>query len=475
MKSSFSRNFFPAVMVLLIALITVGMMFQILARNVMKEQAVERLKAEAETVSKLTVAYYDNNIRQTEDLFLNLSVISQVSGASTVICNENGELVLCSEAPMGCRHQGTRISGDYLNKVVASGCMVNTGVFRGLYDDVRYVVAVPIVTENANILGIVISSIPVSHTSAVLRSMTNIYMVAAVISVVIAALIMLWVARWHTRPLNSVRRAAVAFGHGNLEARVEVDPSYPEEIQELALAFNNMAVSLQRSEYRRQEFVANVSHELKTPMTTIAGFADGILDGTIPAEKQPYYLQLISDETKRLNRLVRSMLDTARLQEQAGIPEEQKTRFDVTECAGQVLLSFEQKITAKNLDVQVDMPDIPVYTRAQQDHIIQVIYNLLDNAVKFCPEKGVLELKLHTGGNKIYVCIANSGETIPSEELPLVFDRFHKLDKSRSENRDSWGLGLYIVKTIVGAHGEDISVVSRDNRTAFTFTLPLVN
>lgn len=475
MKSSFSRNFYPAVLVLLVALVTVGMMFQLLARNVMKERAVERLKAEAETVSKLAVAYYDNNIRQTEDLFLNLSVISQVSGASTVICDETGELILCSEAPMGCKHQGFRISREYLNQVVATGGVVNTGVFRGLYDEVRYVVAIPVVTENGETLGIVISSSPVSASGDMLRSMTNIYMVAAVISVAISALIMLWVARWHTRPLNTMRRAAVAFGHGNLEARVEVNPSYPEEIQELALAFNNMAESLQQSEYRRQEFVANVSHELKTPMTTIAGFADGILDGTIPVEKQAYYLQLISDETKRLNRLVRSMLDTARLQEQAGIPEEQKTRFDVTECAGQVLLSFEQKITAKKLDVQVDFPDVPVYTRAQQDHIIQVIYNLLDNAVKFCPENGVLELKIHTGGNKIYVCVANSGKTIPSEELPLVFDRFHKLDKSRSENRDSWGLGLYIVKTIIGAHGEDISVFSRDNRTAFTFTLPFVN
>ena len=124
----------------------------------------------------------------------------------------------------------------------------------------------------------------------------------------------------------------------------------------------------------------------------------------------------------------------------------------MSECAGQVLLSFEQKITAKNLNVQVDFPDVPVYTFAQQDQIIQVVYNLLENAVKFCPQEGTLELNLHTGGNKIYLCIANSGQTIPPEELPLVFDRFHKLDKSRSENRDSWGLGLYIVKTILNSH-----------------------
>ena len=475
MKSSFSRIFFPAVLVLLTALLTIGLLFQILAGNVMEQQVLERLEVEAKTISRLTTAYYDNDMQQMDPLLMDLSVISQASGADTVICDTTGKLVLCSDAPMGCRHQGMRFHPEYVQKVISAGSLTDNGFLYGLYEEARYVVAVPILDDHGQPLGLVISSSPVSSTRAVLRSMTNVYMIAAAISVLISIVMMIWVAKWHTRPLNTMRKAAVAFGHGNLEARVEVNPSYPEEIQELALAFNNMAESLQQSEYRSREFVANVSHELKTPMTTIAGFSDGILDGTIPPEKQDHYLQLISDETKRLNRLVRSMLDTERLQEQAGIPDEQMTRFDVTECAGQVLLSFEQKITAKNLDVQVDFPDFPVYTRAQQDHIIQVIYNLLDNAVKFCPQEGTLELKLHTGGNKIYVSVANSGTTIPPEELPLVFDRFHKLDKSRSKNRDGWGLGLYIVKTIIGAHGEDISVVSRDNRTAFTFTLPFVN
>ena len=475
MKSSFSRFFYPAVIVLLLALCTVGLAFQVLARNVMKERAFEKLTLEAKTVSRLLSAYYENAIDRRSDTFIDLSVISQATGTNTVICDNTGVLMLCSDAPMGCEHQGLHFDPEFLYKVFSSGCVTGTGYLRQLYPDMRYSVAVPIWDAQGHPMGAVISSMPVQDTVNTLRSMTNIYILSASGAVFLAITIMIWVARRHTKPLNMVRKAAVAFGHGDLTARVVVDEAHPEEIQELALAFNNMAESLQKGEYRRQEFVANVSHELKTPMTTIAGFADGILDGTIPPEKQSHYLQLISDETKRLNRLVRSMLDTTRLQEQTGIAEEQKTRFDITECAGQVLLSFEQKITAKNLDVQVDFPDLPVYTRAQQDQIVQVVYNLLENAVKFCPEGGVLELKIHTGGNKIYVSVANSGQTIPPDELPLVFDRFHKLDKSRSENRDSWGLGLYIVKTIIGAHGEDISVVSRDYRTAFTFTLPLVN
>ena len=210
-------------------------------------------------------------------------------------------------------------------------------------------------------------------------------------------------------------------------------------------------------------------------MTTISGYIDGMLDGTIPQEKHKDYMELVSRETKRLSRLVRSMLDISRLQDQGGIPEDKKSRFDLTETVGQVLISFEQAITKKKLQVQVDMPDLPVYTLAAQDAITQVIYNLTDNAVKFCPKEGILGIHLRQGGNKIYFSVSNTGDTIPPQELSLMFDRFHKLDKSRSENRDGWGLGLYIVKTIVDSHGENISVTSQNGVTEFTFTLPSVN
>ena len=170
---------------------------------------------------------------------------------------------------------------------------------------------------------------------------------------------------------------------------------------------------------------------------------------------------------------MRSMLDISQLQDQGGISEEKKSRFDLTENAGRALITFEQKILSKDLQVDVDMPEHPVYILAAQDAVTQVIYNLLDNAVKFCPQGGHLGLTVKEGPDKAYVTVSNDGETIPAQELPLVFDRFHKTDKSRSQDRDGWGLGLYIVKTIVCSHGEDISVSSRDGKTEFTFTMPL--
>ena len=475
MKTTFSRTLFPAAIILLAALLLVGTGFQVLVRNYMDESAIESLKSDGSAISSLASAYYAEGSLSDRAFLTNLSVISQVTDSDAVICNATGQLVLCSDAPLGCEHQGMVIDQTYLQNVLKSDYLTDTGMINGLYSDARYVVSLPIHDPFGRAIGIVIVSSPMTQTRLLLDRMSDIFLFVSVLVVLVAMLLITLFARQQAQPLREMAKAARAFGHGQLNARVQVDKSSPEEVQELALAFNNMASSLQKSEYQRQEFVANVSHELKTPMTTISGMVDGMLDGTIPPEKQKHYMRLVSDETKRLSRLVRSMLDISRLQDQGGIPDEKKIRFDLCECAGQVLITFEQKITSKNINVDVDMPAHPVFTMANQDYIVQVIYNLLDNAVKFCPEGGTLGLRIRLGSNKAYIAISNDGATIPAEGLPLVFDRVHKSDKSRTQSRDGWGLGLYIVKTIVDSHGENISVSSQNNVTEFTFTMPLVN
>ena len=473
MRSTFSRTFFSAAMVLLMAMLLIGTAFQALVRNYLTDQAIEGLKNDGNAISALAAAYYTEGTLNHEDFLVNLSFVSQVSQADAVICDATGRLVLCSRAPFGCGHQGMYVGPEFLSEVFSAGSVTTTGVIQGLYEEERFVAAVPITDSAGFGVGIVIVSTPMEQVTQILQKISDTYLFVSILVVLLAVVTMSLVVRHQSKPLRDMAKAAHDFGHGNLNARVQVDPKFSEEVQDLALAFNNMASSLQQSEYQRQEFVANVSHELKTPMTTISGFVDGMLDGTIPPERHQHYMRMVSDETKRLSRLVRSMLDISRLQDQ-DIPEEKKSRFELQELAGQVLITFEQKIDAKNLNVDVDFPGHPTYTRAGPDYITQVIYNLLDNAVKFCPEGGDLGMKIRTGTTKLYVSISNSGETIPPAELPLVFDRFHKLDKSRSK-KEGWGLGLYIVKTIVCRHGEDISVTSQNGVTTFTFTLPLVN
>ena len=473
MRSTFSRTFFSAALVLLLAMLLIGTSFQALVRDYLTDQAMEGLQNDGNAIAALASAYYTDGSLSHQDFLVNLSFVSQVSQADSVICDQTGRLVLCSRAPFGCGHQGLTVSSDFLNQVFSTGCITTTGIIEGLYDDQRFVVAVPITDQLGRGVGIVLVSTPTEQVTKILQKISDTYVFVSVLVAALAFLGMSVLARSNAKPLRDMAKAANAFGHGQLDARVPVDPKSADEVQDLALAFNNMASSLQKSEYQRQEFVANVSHELKTPMTTISGFVDGMLDGTIPADRHAHYMQMVSDETKRLSRLVRSMLDISRLQDQ-DIPEEKKTRFDLQELVGQTLITFEQKVEAKNLTVDVDFPNHPTFTFAGADYITQVIYNLLDNAVKFCPQDGTLGVRIKAGTQKLYVSISNTGQTIPSAELPLVFDRFHKLDKSRSQNRDGWGLGLYIVKTIVMRHGEDISVTSQNGVTTFTFTLPLV-
>lgn len=473
MKTTYSRTFLTSMVVLLLALLAVGIFLRALLDDYLTDNAFTGLEKDARVISTLTAAYFAEDSLNSMEYLMNLDIAGQLSDADAVICDAKGTIILCSQNPLGCEHQGLTVGQEFLEKVMQGGYAREVGMIQGLYQESRYVYAIPIQSAGGNPLGMIIVSRSEAGSKAVLHKMTDLYIGLSCIVVIVAVgLIGLFVHR-QCKPLRKMAKIARDFGHGNLDARVEIQKHYTLEVEELALAFNNMASSLQKSEYQRQEFVANVSHELKTPMTTIGGYIDGILDGTIPPEKSRHYMRLVSDETKRLSRLVRSMLDISQLGSEP-IPEEKKTRFDLEETVGRVLITFEQKITAKELEVEVEMPERPVFTIANQDAITQVIYNLLDNAVKFCPQNGNLGIRVRTGSDKAYVSISNDGHTIPPEELPLVFDRFHKIDKSRSENRDGWGLGLYIVKTIVCSHGENISVTSRNGKTEFTFTLPNV-
>ena len=476
MKSTFSRQVSTTVLILLLALLLLGGAFRVLVGQYLEHNTHDQLQTDALALAELVAAYDAAGDLQHENLRTNLTLASLVSGADTVVLDSLGNVILCSDPGLQCPHLGLTIDQTFVDQVFQNGSGFDTGVIPELYEETRYYVFVPIVSHRTGSnIGLVTVSTPTGDTHALMEGIADIQVTVSLLVILVAVVVMSISTRSECRPLREMAQAARDFGHGNLKARVRTGGHNSEEVDELAVAFNNMAESLEKSEYQRQEFVANVSHELKTPMTTIGGYIDGMLDGTIPPERHRYYMQIVSDETKRLSRLVRSMLDISRLQDQSGIPEEKKTRFDMEECIGEVLITFEQKILAKRLDVEVDLPEHPVFTRAEKDAVTQVVYNLLDNAVKFCTEGGTLGLKLTEGGNKIYITISNEGQTIPPEELPLVFDRFHKIDKARNRSQEGWGLGLYIVKTLVCSHGENISVASREGKTEFTFTMPLVN
>ena len=476
MKTTFSRQFALIAGLLLVCMLITGVSFWFLMRSYVEDEKEQTLMADADAVSNLARAY--NSAGELTDnwgFLMSLSFISHIGDAEALICDEQGKVILCSCEQFTCDHIGRYLDEGFRAQVEENHSAFQAGVQQSIYDgEKRYTAGAAIVSDSTEEqIGFVVVSAPMTQVSGFMSRSTMLFFYAAIFVLALSLIATSFLSRSQVRPLHQMAEAARRFGHGDLSTRVQVSPKSTEEITDLAQAFNSMAVSLEKSEQRRQEFVANVSHELKTPMTTIGGYIDGMLDGTIPPEKQQHYMQIVSSEVRRLSRLVRNMLDISRLQAQ-GVDEARKIRFDMTDVIGDVLIAFEQKINAKHLDVNVDLPDRAVWTRAERDSIMQVVYNLVDNAIKFCPDGGQLTLRLFTDGGKAHTVVQNTGPTIDPEELPLLFDRFHKADKSRSADREGWGLGLYIAKTIVGAHGGDIHATSENGVTAFEFTLPVV-
>lgn len=342
----------------------------------------------------------------------------------------------------------------------------------GFYETKRFIVAVPSRTtvDGAVLAGPVLAITELDSITEMWRAFLGIFALTAITVLLVAFMATATAVMQQTRPINDLVLAARRFADGNFDARV-YDTGRDDELGELTEAFNAMADSLQRTEQQRREFVANISHELKTPMTTIAGYADGILDGVISPEEERQYLTIISDESRRLSRLVRRMLDVSQLQSMDMIKE--KRPFDLSESMRRVLVSMEKTITDRGLDVDVDIPEDAVIVLGDNDLLTQVVYNLLENAVKFAESGSTLYLGLAQHGNKAVVTVRNRGLTIDEDELPKLFERFHKSDRSRSADKDGMGLGLYIVRMILEQHREKITVTSVDGVTTFAFTVQL--
>ena len=482
MRSLYKRQFVLMAGLVMISFALLGTAFITLSYQYSIREKQDAMERNANYVATFTGAIRTGGISIRDEAYqAYIASIARISDACIILTENDGEVVLASDSGTA----QTKLSGLYLPQSVVSqvqqqGRYAGMSDLGGLFADRRYVAGTPIYVTTMNLLtgqseqqqvGVAYVAAQASSITELWRAFTTIYFFTAVVVLCMAFVFSSVTSLKQTRPLKEIAEAARRFGHGEYDQRVSGYEDRRDEVGELAEAFNAMADSIAKSEARRSEFVANISHELKTPMTTIAGFSDGILDGTIPPEKEREALKTISSETRRLSRLVRRMLDLSRLQSAENVTAQEQ--FDVSEIMLRVLVSLEGKITDRGLDVDTNLPDNPVMVWGDPDAITQVCYNLLDNAIKFSNPGTAMGLGITTKGGKAYVSVCNTGQTIPPDELAMIFDRFHKSDKSRSVDREGVGLGLYIVKTILNNHKENISVTSQDGVTEFTFTLTL--
>jgi len=451
-----------------------GLSTAISYRRMMADKRAMMISTLNETARYITTQHLHYSIN-LGDLNLNmwLTMTSGITGFDLLITNAAGVVESCTDKTI--INLGKIVPDAMLHSVAADENRVILSTLGQIYPERRQVSGIPL-SVNRNDEAYIFGYLFVTSDIAAFRQEWNNFFSAFILialSVMVIAFITSYVAmKKQVEPLNEMAVAARRFARGEFNVRVK-DQGRQDEIGQLTEAFNVMADSLESSEQQRRDFIANLSHELKTPMTVIGGFADGLLDGTISQEEEKRYLGIISSETRRMSRLVRSMLEISTLRSaESGINIE--NRFDISEVVRLALLSLDGKIEEKQLDIDAELPDEKIITRGDADSITQVVFNLIDNAIKFSNTGGLIKLEIWVKGIKAYVSVTNAGETIPADELPLIFERFHKADKSRSINRDGVGLGLYIVKMILDNHNEDIFVTSSSGITKFIFSLTIV-
>ena len=472
MKSVYLRNFTATAVLVLTCFLLVAFACVGIGRIYFIREYQDSMTDSAREVSRTAAAISNTDSLSSWLLSMSISAIARSTGNNIMITDSQGTIVSCSDRAPVCEHLGKQIPLELIYSMESRENLIISDL-GGIYKSGHYVVTASINSEEDD--GIIGYVLVTSDTDEILGTWSTFLMMASVVAVLVFCLSMIVSLVYSKRmawPLDEMALASRRFARGDFSVRVRQQDDPTDEMGALIESFNKMADSLEKSEKRRSEFIANISHELRTPMTTIAGFADGILDGTIPKEEEEKYLKSIRDETRRLSRLVRDMLSASQAKARSSDPK-RRTVFDLTELVLQILLSFESRATAKNLDVDPQLPDNHIMVIADKDAITQVIYNLLDNAVKFARVGSCLTLRLYKDGKKAYVSIKDEGETIPPDDLPFIFDRFHKSDRSRSLDKDGVGLGLYLVKSIINSHDEDIAVRSEDGITEFVFTLKL--
>ena len=429
---------------------------------------------------------YQNNINDASAdetmLVYALNGTSEASGADIFVTDVRGNIIYCSHMTadsngkmnMDCeKHRNMRVPGEITTSILVDGMIATIGDFGNLNDEVSFISASVSKKNYAAQADAIVFAVQSGKDGldSYYANFFEDYAVAALGFLSVTGITIYLLTHKLVEIINDMINATKRYSKGDFSYRIKIhDRSSVKEFDELSLEINTMAENLERLEKSRVNFVANVSHEFKTPMTTIGGFVDGMLDGTIEEKQHGHYLKIVSDEVKRLSRLVVTMLNMSKME--AGALEINPYRYNLTQQIIGIFISFEQKINDKQIDVAgLDML-YDIYITVDQDMMNQVFYNLVDNAVKFTQQCGEIAVFSEVSDDDIVIRIRNTGKCISDEDLDHVFERFYKADKSRSLDAKSAGLGLHIVKSIVSLHGGEISVQNVDDKyTQFSVKL----
>ncbi|MBD5501496.1 MAG: HAMP domain-containing protein [Lachnospiraceae bacterium] len=430
----------------------------------LKREKADALYKEATLIANTYASDLYTNETSLDTVKKQLDALDTYLSARLWIINPSGRMVLDSEAPLDIESETVITDFD---PTIIGGSYYTIGNFFGSFTEEQLSVFAPI-TANYKVQGYVVIHYPMSSLSLSCNSLLNISYLMLVILFLLSLIILIFFTEMVYLPLRKIIDATEQYAAGNMHYEFQVDSE--DEMGYLAASLNYMASEIARAEDNQKKFVANVSHDFRSPLTSIKGYLEAMLDGTIPAELYEKYLNIVLNETERLTKLTGSLLTLNNLNIKGIILD--KSTFDLNNVIRNTAASFEGTCKQKTIAIELILTGDTLYVNADVGKIQQVLYNLLDNAIKFSFQNSVIKIETTEKHNKVFVSVKDSGIGIPKEDLKLIWDRFYKSDLSRGKDKKGTGLGLSITKEIINAHGEHINVISTEGvGSEFIFSL----
>lgn len=434
-------------------------------QNYFFDQRKEQFLDKSYMIQGLAIKYMDGDAtsQQVNDI---ITIIAQYIKSDIWITDSYGYVYAISNKEHK-EFMGKQVFAEELEQLRLGHTFEITGPYAGIFDKTVRVYGTPIRTEAGSFKGSIILYNSIEEISASLKRVYEIIWISAIFAIIFSCIVIYYFSqKIIIKPLAEINAVARRISNGDVNKRVYLKSN--DEIGELAQTFNFMADSVEKNEKNRREFISNVSHEIRSPITSIKGFIGGILDGVIPEEKEKYYLSIAYEEIQRLTRLVNDLLDMSAIE--AGEFSLKIIKVDINEIIRLTVIKNETKIKDKRASVDVCFDEDNLFVAGDKDRLVQVITNLLDNSIKYVNEGGKIKISSKTKGRKAFISVFNDGPQIAEEDLLHIWDRFYKADKARTA-KDSTGLGLAIVRNIITQLQEDIWVENKDNGVYFTFTL----
>jgi signal transduction histidine kinase len=470
MFTTFSRKFLAIYILTTIVIFLI--LFGTLSQTITNHFVSSRYRKMFNEIHSIETEYYDSYIQGTldESMFHNqLYTYSYRAGSRIIIIDPDQRVIFDSE-PSSRSLMDTIINHDYARQSISGETVTQIGTFKPYEAEQVIAVASPLKYEET-LYGAVILTSPYPSIKEDIRYVYNLILISFIVIIFVTFISTYVFSRSISQTFKAFNATAKSIASGDFSARIE-DTHFSTEVIELAESMNYMAEELEKLEDLRRDFIANISHDFRSPLTSIRGYVQAVMDGTIPPEKYEKYLTIVLNETDRLTKLTNDILLLTKMENEVLKPEMED--FDLHETLRNTLLQFEQKILQKKIKMTLIIEDEDILVHADYNQIQRALTNLIDNALKFCENGDEVTLETTLIGDQVRVSVKDTGPGIAEDDLKHIWTRFHKADRSRGKDKKGVGLGLSIVREIIKGHHQTVDVYSQLGKgTTFTFTLAI--